>query len=156
MKICELLKEEFIIPQLNSRDKIGVINELIDLFRDSDLVLNLELFRKAVIDREKIMSTGVGKGFAVPHAKTNAVKDIIIAFGKTSDPVDFESLDGKPVELVILLAAKEKMVAPHIRLLSRISRMMNDDSFRSALKGTDDTKEILELFCKEEKKFESI
>ena len=102
------------------------------------------------------MSSGVGKGFAVPHAKTNSVRDVLLAFGRTKQPVNFESLDGQPVELVVLLAAKENMVAPHIRLLSRISRMMNNDEFRAALKKAATPEEVLNIFCEEEKKFDSI
>ncbi len=156
MKICELLTEENIILDLKSNDKNGVINEMIDLFEGNNKVVNLDAFRKAVFDREKIMSTGVGKGFAVPHAKTNSVNDLLLAFGRCKSPIDFESLDGQPVELIVLLAARENMVAPHIRLLSRISRMMNSDDFRSALKNAKSKEEVLQIFCDEEKKFESI
>jgi fructose-specific phosphotransferase system IIA component len=156
MKICDLLTLDTIILNLNSNDKNGVIHELIDLFEGNDRVIKLESFRKAVIDREKIMSTGVGKGFAVPHAKTNAVRDVLIAFGRAKEPVNFESLDGQPVSLVVLLAAKENQVAPHIRLLSRVSRMMNKDEFRKALIEAETKEDILKIFCEEEKNFDSI
>lgn len=156
MKICDLLKSDKIITEIQSQDKTGAINELIDLFKDSDSVVDLEGFRKSVLEREKIMSTGVGKGFAVPHAKTNMVKEVVIAFGKTKAPIDFESLDGQPVQLIILLAAKENMVAPHIRLLSRISRMMNDDDFRKGLLEASTQEDILKLFCEKEKHLEGI
>ncbi|NMB80797.1 MAG: PTS transporter subunit EIIA, partial [Ignavibacteria bacterium] len=92
MRICDILRKDKIIPSMKSNFKNDVINELIDLFKDDERVKDVESMREAVHDREKIMSTGVGKGFAIPHAKSNAVTDIIAAFGKIDDPVDFQSL----------------------------------------------------------------
>jgi len=153
MKISELLKPDKIIPELRNTIKKEVINELIDLFKDDEKVLNLEAVRSIVLEREKIMSTGVGKGFAIPHGKTNYVKETIVAFGKTREPIDFEALDDQPVRLIFLLVGKEDMVAAHIKLLSRISRMMNDDSFRENLLKASTAEEIYNYFVEEEKKF---
>lgn len=153
MKISELLKPDKIIPELRNTIKKEVINELIDLFKDDERVLNLEAVRSIVLEREKIMSTGVGKGFAIPHGKTNNVKETIVAFGKTREPIDFEALDDQPVRLIFLLVGKEDMVAAHIKLLSRISRMMNDDSFRENLLKATTAEEIYNYFVEEEKKF---
>ncbi len=150
MKICELLNNEFIIASLKSNTKEGIINELLDLFKQDKRVLDLETVRNAVIEREKILSTGVGKGFAIPHAKSNGVNEIIVAFGKTAEPVNFEALDGQPVRFVFLLVAREDMVAEHIRLLSRISRMMNRESFKEKLLKATTTEELLNAICEEE------
>ena len=122
MKVFELLKEEFILTEFKSTEKEDAINELIDLYKNDDKVTDIEQVRKSVLDREKIMSTGVGKGFAIPHGKTNAVKDILAAFGKSDEPIDYEALDGKPVNLIFLLVGKDNLVSSHIKLLSRISR----------------------------------
>jgi len=151
MKICDLLNEKLVIPSLKNKEKQGIIEELINLFQGDERVLDLATVKNAVLEREKILSTGVGKGFAIPHAKSNGVKEIIVAFGKTSEPVNFDALDGKPVRLVFLLVAKEDMVAEHIRLLSRISRMMNKESFREALLEANTSEEILKIICEEEK-----
>ncbi len=151
MKICELLNEKFIVPALKSNNKQGIIEELINLFQDDERIANLETVKNAVLEREKILSTGVGKGFAIPHAKSNGVKEIIVAFGKTTQPVEFEALDGQPVRLIFLLVAKEDMVADHIRLLSRISRMMNKENFRESLLKANTAGEILNVICEEEK-----
>ncbi len=153
MKICDILTVDKIIPTLESNDKKGAINELIDLFKDDDRVIDLEEVRHVVHEREKIMSTGVGKGFAIPHGKTNSVKETIAAFGKTAIPIDFESLDDQPVRLIFLLVGKENMVASHIKLLSRISRMMNNDLFRESLLNANTAEEIYSIFEEEEKKF---
>ncbi|GAB4292662.1 MAG: PTS sugar transporter subunit IIA [Ignavibacteriaceae bacterium] len=150
MKVSDLLNDKNIIPRLNGKNKKAVINELIDIFKNDPRVTDIEKVRSAVLDREKIMSTGVGKGFAIPHGKSDFVKEIIAAFGKTTVPVDFESLDGKPVQLVFLIVGKENLVSTHIKLLSRISRMMNKEEFRQNLLEASSAEEIIEIFKSEE------
>ena len=153
MKICDILHQDKIIPELKSKDKNEIIDELVDLFKTDARVKNLEDIRNAVLEREKIMSTGVGKGCAIPHGKTSGVNEIIAGFAKTSTPVDFQSLDDQPVNLVFLLVGKENQVGPHIKMLSRISRMMNNDEFREKLIKASSEKEIYQIFKEEEEKY---
>jgi len=153
MKVFELLDEKFILTEFKSDDKEDVINELIDLYKENDKVNDIEKVRTAILDREKIMSTGVGKGFAIPHGKTNAVNDVIAAFGKTTRDIDYESLDGNPVNLVFLLVGRDDMVSKHIKLLSRISRLMNKDEFRERLVNSNSKEEIINIFKEEEEQY---
>ena len=153
MKVLDLLNENYIIADLKGESKEAVINELIDLFKEDPRVIDLEKVRGAVLEREKIMSTGVGKGFAIPHGKTNAVNDILAAFAKTNRPIEYDSLDGHPVYLVFLLVGKDNLVSKHIKLLSRISRMMNKDEFREKLMKAKSSEEILGIFKKEEENY---
>jgi fructose-specific phosphotransferase system IIA component len=153
MKVSELLKSEFIISDLKGESKEEIINELIDLFKNDPRVEDIEKVRSAVLDREKVMSTGVGKGFAIPHGKTNAVKEIVGAFGKIKDGIDYDALDGNPVNLVFLLVGKDNLISTHIKLLSRISRLMNKDDFRHRLKEANTADEIVKLFSDEEEHF---
>ena len=153
MKVTDILKKEFIISELKGKDKEQIINELIDLFKQDKRVNDIERVRNAVLDREKIMSTGVGKGFAIPHGKTDAINEIIAAFGKTDSPVEYQALDNKPVNLVFLLVGKDNLVSTHIKLLSRISRMMNKDEFREGLLKANSPEEIFDLFKKEEENY---
>ena len=153
MKICEILKIEMIIPSMKCTTKEEAISELIDLFKNDDRVKDTESILNSVLEREKIMSTGVGKGFAIPHAKTNSVNEIIAAFGKIDNPIDFQALDDQPVNLVFLLVGKENLVGPHIKLLSRISRMMNLEDFRESLAKATSAQEIYDLFETEEKQY---
>ncbi len=153
MKLVELLKNEFLISDLKGQNKEEVINELIDLFKDDERINDIEKVRSAVLEREKIMSTGVGKGFAIPHGKTNAVNEIIAAFGKTKRDIDYDALDGQPVHLVFLLVGKDNLVSTHIKLLSRISRMMNKDEFRQKLIDANNNEEIYEIFKQEEENY---
>lgn len=153
MKICDILMVDKIIPSLKGKEKNDVIEELVSLFKNDPRVKDIDDLRIAVQEREKIMSTGVGKGFGIPHAKTNSVNDIIAAFGKLDEPIDFQALDEQPVNLVFLLVGKENMVGPHIKLLSRISRMMNKDEFRESLGKAKTAQEIYSLFEEEEKQY---
>ena len=153
MKVFELLDEKFILTDFKSDDKESVINELIDLYKGNDKVNDIEKVRTAILDREKIMSTGVGKGFAIPHGKTNAVNDVIAAFGKTTRDIDYNALDGNPVHLVFLLVGRDDMVSKHIKLLSRISRLMNKDELRERLVDSNSKEEIINIFKEEEEQY---
>ncbi len=151
MRICEVLKPENVIPELKGNTKEEVINELIDVFKDDPRVTDIKEVKEAVLEREKIMSTGIGHGFGIPHCKTNKVTEILAAFGKTKEPIDFESLDGKPVSLLFLLIGKDNMVAPHIKLLSRISLLMNKQDVREKLLAAKTVEGVYKIFENEEK-----
>lgn len=156
MKVSELLEENFILTKFKSTDKKDAINELIDLYKNNDKVVDIEQVRKSVLDREKIMSTGVGKGFAIPHGKTNAVKEILAAFGKSDEPIEYDALDGNPVNMIFLLVGKDNLVSSHIKLLSRISRLMNKDDFRQRLMEAKSAQEIQKVFEEEEKEYSDV
>jgi len=156
MKVFELLDSKYILTGFKSNNKDDVMNELIDLLKGDERVIDLEEVRKCVFDREKIMSTGVGKGFAIPHGKTNSITDIIAAFGKSETPIEYNSLDGEPVHLVFLLVGKDNLVGKHIKLLSRISRLMNNDEFREQLIKADSVESILKIFEEEEQNYADV
>ncbi len=150
MKISDILEEKLVATNLPGNSKDQIINALIDLVGQSPKVLDKEKMRTAIFEREKIMSTGVGNGFAIPHGKTDAVSDIVAAFGVTAEPIAYQSLDDKPVRLVFLLVGKENLVGPHIKLLSRISRLMNKEEFRGKLLDAKTPQDVLTIFKQEE------
>jgi len=150
MKISDILTEDLVVTHLEGNSKRDVIEAMVDIVARSPKVLDADKVRTAIFEREKIMSTGVGNGFAIPHGKTDAVTDIVAAFAVTAEPIDYESLDEKPVRLVFLLVGKDNLVGPHIKLLSRISRLMNKEEFRNRLLQVPTSREILELFRQEE------
>lgn len=150
MKITDILTERFVRTNLPGQTKDEILNAMIELASDSDRILDKEKVRSAILEREKIMSTGVGSGFAIPHGKTDAVSDIVGAFAVTAQPIDYKSLDEQPVRIVFLLVGRDNMVGPHIKLLSRISRLMNKEDFRKKLLDAPSPGEILELFKQEE------
>jgi fructose-specific phosphotransferase system IIA component len=150
MKITDILNESVVRTNLPGATKEEVINAMIDLAGTQKQVADKERMRTAILEREKIMSTGVGSGFAIPHGKTDAVNDIVAAFAVTAQPIDYQSLDDQPVRLVFLLVGRDNMVGPHIKLLSRISRLMNKEDFRKRLIEAETSKDILEIFRQEE------
>jgi fructose-specific phosphotransferase system IIA component len=150
MRISDILTEDFVVTGLAGDSKEAIIDALIDLAARSPKVLDREKVRTAIFEREKIMSTGVGNGFAIPHGKSDAVSDIVASFAVTAEEIDYESLDEKPVRLVFLLVGKDNLVGPHIKLLSRISRLMNKEEFRRKLLESTSSKEIIDLFRQEE------
>lgn len=150
MKIIDILNEQVVRTSLPGTTKTEIINSMIDLAATQNRVLDKEKLSEAIFEREKIMSTGVGSGFAIPHGKTDAVSDIVAAFAVTAQPIDYQSLDDQPVRIVFLLVGRDNMVGPHIKLLSRISRLMNKEEFRNRLLEAKNPTEILEMFRQEE------
>ena len=150
MKITDILNEDVVRVHLPGTTKTEIINAMIDLVATQSKVLDKEKVREAILERERIMSTGVGKGFAVPHGKTDGVSDIVGALAITDQPIDYQSLDEQAVRIVFLLIGRDNMVSPHIKLLSRVSRLMNKDEFRNRLLQAATPAEVIEAFRQEE------
>ena len=150
MKISDLLNDSLVVNGMPGKTKDDVINMLVNVAGASPKVLDRERMRAAIFEREKKMSTGVGNGFAIPHCKTDAVTDIVAAFGVTAEPIDYQALDEQPVRLVFLLVGRDNLVGPHIKLLSRISRLMHKEEFRNRLLEKRTAAEVLEAFRQEE------
>ncbi|MCX7878765.1 MAG: PTS sugar transporter subunit IIA [Ignavibacteria bacterium] len=153
MKISEILTPEVISVGLDAKDKNDSIEKVIKLAANSGKIIDIDKVTKTIFEREKLVSTGVGKGFAIPHGKTDAISDITGAFAVTKNPIDFDSIDGEPVSFIFLLIGKENLLNTHIKLLSRISRLMNKDEFRDKLYEAKTPEEILNIFKEEEKNY---
>ena len=147
MNITEVLSEEQILVKLNAKSKDEVLNTMIDALSGSPKVKDVEQIRKVVFEREKIMSTGIGKGFALPHGKTNSVEATMGVLATLYEPIDFESLDDVPVNIVFMLVGQEQSVGLHLRLLSKISRLMSNDGFRAELLRAEHPREVIQLFA---------
>ncbi len=152
MMLSEILTKERILFDVNFSNKEEAITKLVETLRDDPKVKDLEEIKNSVLEREKILSTGVGNGFAIPHAKTNAVDGFLLAVAKLAEPIDFNSHDGQPVKLIFLLVGKENMVSEHIKMLSRISRLINNDEFREKIYNASSADELFELLREEERK----
>ncbi len=153
MKISDILSTDVIAVNLETTDKEDAIKKVIDLGAKSNKILDIEKVSGTIFEREKLVSTGVGKGFAIPHGKTDSIEDVVAAFAITKDPIDFDSIDGEPVRFIFLLIGKENLLNTHIKLLSRISRLMNKDEFREKLLEAATPEEVLEIFKEEEKNY---
>jgi len=153
MKISDILSNDVIAVNMDVADKDESIKKIINLAANSNKILDLDKVSQTIFEREKLVSTGVGKGFAIPHSKTDAISDIVAAFAITKEPIDFDSIDGEPVRFIFLLIGKENLLNTHIKLLSRISRLMNKDEFRDKLLEAKSNEEVLDIFKEEEKNY---
>lgn len=153
MKISDILTEDVLEIRFAAKDKTEAINKMVDLANKSKKILNLENVRSVVFEREKLVSTGVGKGFAIPHGKSDDISDIVAAFAILSEPIDFDSIDSEKVQYIFLLVGKDSMLNMHIKLLSRISRLMNKDEFRNSLLTAKSKAELLQIFKTEEQSY---
>ncbi|MBN1929378.1 MAG: PTS sugar transporter subunit IIA [Chlorobiaceae bacterium] len=151
MKIEELLSEKHISLNLHSDSKEKVIDTLISMVSGHEKVRDLQRLAEDVQKREREMSTGIGKNIGLPHAKTSAVTAPVLALVTLSDEVDFESIDNQPVKIVFLLATPETMLAEHLKLLGRITRLAGKDEVRRRIIEAKSSGEVLELFREEEK-----
>ncbi|WP_112181931.1 MULTISPECIES: fructose-specific PTS transporter subunit EIIC [Paraliobacillus] len=133
MKITDLLKKDTIQVDLKADSKAGVIDELINTLDDAGKLANKETFKQEIVKREEHTTTGIGDGIAIPHAKTAAVKEPAIAFGRSKDGIDYDSLDGKPSQLFFMIAASEGANNEHLETLARLSSMLMDENFRKTL-----------------------
>ena len=150
MILTEILQPTCVKVPLEGKDKNSVITELVDLLDANRLLLDRNAALEAVFVREQTRSTGIGSGIAIPHGKCKAVKELVIAIGIAREPIDFESVDGKPVTIVILLVSPTDQTGPHIQALARISQLMLDEQFRQSLEKTDSAEELYELLNNKE------
>lgn len=153
MKLMDILTEDRVKIPLENTDKEKIIDEMVMLIDVSAKLKDKDQILKAVLDREAVMSTGVGDEIAIPHGKSDGVDDIIAALGITKEPVNFDSLDNKPVRLVWLLVGPQDKTGPHLKALSRISRLMHKKEFRDRLISTSNPKDIIKVIGTEEDKF---
>ena len=114
MKISDILSTDVIAVNMDGADKEDAIKKIIDLAAKSGKILDLDKVSQTIFEREKLVSTGVGKGFAIPHGKTDSISDVVAAFAITKDPIDFDSIDGEPVRFIFLLIGKENLLNTHI------------------------------------------
>ncbi len=153
LNISSLLTEKTIVPDLLVKDKSELLNRLVDLLNRQLEPAQLEAVRRAIFEREEVMSTGVGKGLAIPHGKAAEIDRSYASFALLAEPVEYEAIDGVPVRIVFLLAGPDRNQTLHIKLLSRISRLMNRSAFRERLLECATSGEILDLFRQEEEHY---
>lgn len=151
MLLTQILQLSCVKVPLEGKDKESVITELVELLDANGLLLDKSVVLEAVFTREQTRSTGIGSGIAIPHGKCKAVKELVMALGVAAEPIDFASVDGKPVTIVILLVSPADQTGPHIQALARISRLMLDEQFRQALETATSSDEVYELLNKKEK-----
>jgi len=150
ISLREILDIKSIVVGLEVKDKDELIETMVDLAAESGNILDAEIAKEKVFAREKLMPTGVGNGVALPHAKTNEIKKTVAAFAILKKPIEYDSLDQEPVNIVLLILGKESNIGEHLKLLSKISKILNKESFVSELLDADTSDAILEIFDKYE------
>ncbi|MFK4429458.1 PTS fructose transporter subunit IIC [Bacillus wiedmannii] len=150
MKITELLKRDTVIMNLTASNKEAVIDELVEKLDGANRLNSKAEFKEAILKRESQSTTGIGEGIAIPHAKTKAVKQPAICFGRSVSGINYESLDGQPAHLFFMIAASEGANNTHLETLSRLSTLLMDEGFRKQLLEAKDEEELLRLFDEKE------
>lgn len=145
MKLSKFTEEELISFDLKGKEKEEIIEELVELASKSKLVRDGDELLKDIIERENLVTTGVGYGVAFPHAKTKAVKGIVIAFGRSDKGIDFDAMDKKPVHLFFLIAAPEDAIGAHLNVMARLSFLMKSEENRDKLMQVKNQGELLAI-----------
>jgi PTS system nitrogen regulatory IIA component len=143
--LSDILSSVRVRVPLDATTKKAVLRELVDVLVEDGCIADPEEALRVVLDREQVLSTGIGHGVALPHGKTDSCQDLLIAAGVTAAPVDFDALDAEPVELVFLLLGPENAAGAHIKALSRISRLVRQPAVRESLKEAPDPESFLQV-----------
>ena len=150
MRLSDILKPQNIKIPLAASQKTEAITELVNLLAANGEIGDPKKVIESVLDRESTRTTGIGNGLAIPHGKTQGTKDLVMAIGKPSQPIDFQSIDGKPVTIIWLLSSPPDKTSSHIHALARISRLMTMDKFRLALAAAKTSQEIFDIIVQQE------
>jgi PTS system nitrogen regulatory IIA component len=153
MKIKQILSKNCVIARLSSRTKDDAITELADLLSRNFSNLSREETISILTEREKLGSTGIGNGVAIPHGKIPALNQIVTGFGRSVEGIPFDSQDGKPAHLFFVLLAPENAASLHLKALARLSRLLKDVHFRNKLMEAADADQIYQEIVGEDEKF---
>jgi PTS system nitrogen regulatory IIA component len=156
MKIVDFVGPELIVPQLQAHEKSAVIRELADHLAahvSGPQKIDREVLAKVLLERERLASTAIGEGVAIPHGKLDAVGKLVACVGRAVEGVDFDSMDGRPTHLFFVLVAPENSTGVHLKALARISRLFKDPEFRTRLMQAKDAQEIFRVIADEDAKY---
>lgn len=153
MKITDFLDRKAIKIGLTATDKEGILKELVDVLAGVlDLGADRKAILKALLEREGLGSTGIGQGIAIPHGKTDRIKELVAILGISRKGVNFDALDGEAVYIFFLLVAPKETAGPHLKALAQISRLLRDSYFCELMKRCQTPDELYELIKREEEK----
>lgn len=150
MRLSEILKPQNIKIGIESTAKIDAIAELVRLLESNGEITDAKKVLEAVLDREATRTTGIGNGLAIPHGKSPGTPRLAMAIGKPVQPIDFQSIDGRPVTIIWLLTSPPDQAGVHIKALAAISKLMTDDKLRFALNNAKTPQEMYDIVLKHE------
>ncbi len=142
MKLAEIIEKNSIVPELKANDKAGVLEELAQVISDHVPSIEKEALVKVLVERERLGTTGIGDGVAIPHGKLKGIGRPIISFGRSKVGIDFESIDSLPVYLFFLLVATDNSSGIHLQVLAKIPRILKSNTFRKKLMETTTREEL--------------
>lgn len=151
--IRDLLPVDLIIEEVKAIDKLGVLREFARLLKAMNRVDDEEELLRALLERESLGSTGIGDGVAIPHGKLPVGSEMVVAFGRSSEGVDFQAIDSKPVFLFFLLVTPEDKPGDHLKALARISRILKNPLLRESLRTAPHRQELQRLIYQEDGKY---
>jgi fructose-specific phosphotransferase system IIA component len=150
MRLTDILKPQNIIIPMQAKTKNEAIGELVSLLARNGEIQDAKAVLDAVLERETTRTTGIGNGLAIPHGKCGGTTQLVMAIGRLATPIDFQSIDGRPVSLIWLLSSPPDKTGPHIHALARISRLMTIDKFRQTLNSAKTAKEMFDAIAQQE------
>jgi mannitol/fructose-specific phosphotransferase system IIA component (Ntr-type) len=153
MRLSELLNEQSISLSLLARDKESCIKELVSLLESAHGVNTKGEILSKVLQRESMMSTGIGNGVAIPHGKTRLLDHLVAACGVSPTGLDFDTMDGEPASLFILLVSPESLRGPHVKALANVSRLLKEEAVRSSLRQAPTPADFLTVLREAENRF---
>jgi PTS system nitrogen regulatory IIA component len=153
MKIMDYLDEEWVIADLQGTDKASILKELSSVLVKPCKATSGEELLQVLLDREKLGSTGIGEGIAIPHGRLKKLKKFFISFGRSASGVDFDSIDRKPSHLFFLVMAPENSAVDNLKLLSRIVTLLKEPSFKKRLIEASSRKELFQIISEEDEKY---
>ena len=151
MKIAETLKKELILPSLAAQNKVDCLMEFAQTVAKNSPNLKKDEVAHTLLEREKLGSTGIQDGVAIPHGKFKALAQMIVLFGRSLQGIDFQSFDNKPTHLFFVLLAPEKATSEHLKLLARLSRLLKKQTLREELLQAKNAEDIYQILCEEDK-----
>ena len=152
MNLTEILKRDFILEELEARNQHEVLDELVRVFAMGGVRFDPEAMLQVLLERERLGSTGIGDGIAIPHGKLQGLDEILLSFGRSSEGISFDAMDGKPVHLFFLLMAPENSAGLHLKILAKISRMLKDPALRNNLLQAKSKEKIWRIIEEQEQK----
>lgn len=153
MRLSEILSKENVLPDLKAKDKKGVLEELAETIVNQEPTVERGPLVKVLLERERLGSTGIGDGVAIPHGKFHGVKQPIISFGRSRKGLDFESMDGEPAYLFFLLVAPENSASVHLKALARIAKILKNSAFRKILMEAPTRQELYQTIIQNDEEF---
>jgi len=151
MNLLDILSSSSIKVPLDHVEKKAAIFELVDLLAETGKITKPDELKRIVWEREQQRTTGIGEGLAIPHGKSTTSDTLVMAIGKPAEPIDFDSIDKRPVRLIVLLVSPPEKTADHIQALGKISRMMSDQATRMAAYNAETAEDLFDLFQQAER-----